>query len=133
VKRSASGFTYATAKTEGNIGLIMGLVKLTPQGAKALLEQGGTARKADLTKTMEAAGVKLVGYWFAEGSEWDVVGLFDYPESFDTAASALFSLRAMASGVWQEARTIRLASVESVDAAVAIPLTPLVDDVPIRS
>jgi len=67
---------YASSKG-GVMALVLGMTKYTPEATKSLLAEGPTARAAYVTKTMEAMGGKVLGYYFAEGADFDVVALID--------------------------------------------------------
>lgn len=62
--------------------------KLTTEGLKGTLEEGGKKRKAAITKAIESLGGKLETYYYAFG-EYDVVGIADMPDNVSAAAFAM--------------------------------------------
>src|SRR4051812_4904143 len=57
------------------LALVLG--KLSPEATKGLLKQGLAAREEYFRSIAEPRGVKVHGYYFAEGGEWDVVVLVE--------------------------------------------------------
>lgn len=84
----------------------------TSEGTKALLKEGGTARRAAVEKLAESVGGKLEAMYFAFG-ESDAYVIADLP---DSAAAAAFSLVALASGALSVKTTVLLTP-EEMDAA----------------
>jgi len=60
----------------------------TAEGAKGLVRDGGSGRRAAAAKTMESLGGKLEAFYFAFG-DVDVYAIFDLPDSVTAAAAAL--------------------------------------------
>jgi uncharacterized protein with GYD domain len=84
----------------------------TTDGAKALMTEGGTRRKAAVEKMLSGLGGKVEAFYFALGDS-DVYVIVDVP---DTISGAALSLAVNASG------TVRISSVmlmtpEELDAA----------------
>jgi uncharacterized protein with GYD domain len=84
----------------------------TPEGAKGLIKEGGTARKAAVQKALEGLGGKLDSFYYTFGAN-DVVVICDLP---DTVTGLALSLAVNASGAVRIS-TAPLLSVEDVDAA----------------
>ena len=82
------------------------------EGAKGLIKEGGTGRKAAVQKAIEGLGGKLESFYYTFGAA-DVIGICDMPDTFSGLA---FSLAVNASGAVRISTT-PLLSVEEVDAA----------------
>ncbi|HTP00717.1 MAG TPA: GYD domain-containing protein [Anaerolineales bacterium] len=83
------------------------------EGAKGLIKEGGTARRAATEKAVQSMGGKLEAYYFAFG-ETDGFGLVDMPDNVSVAA---INLTIGASGAVRTKTTV-LITPEEVDAAV---------------
>jgi uncharacterized protein with GYD domain len=88
-------------------------VSYTPQGAKGLLDQGGTVRRAAITEMVESVGGSVEACYFSVGAD-DVVVVGEVPD--ETAAAALH-FRTIASG-GSVSRTTPLLTAGQVDDAV---------------
>lgn len=86
--------------------------KYTSEGAKGLVKEGGSKRKAAVEKAVKGLGGKLESIYYAYG-EADVYAVVEMPDS--TSALAL-SLVINASGA-VHLKSIPLITVEEVDAA----------------
>ena len=84
----------------------------TSDGAKALLNEGGTSRKAQATALVESLGGTVECFYFAYGSD-DVVAVIDMP---DGASATAASLTVSSSGK-VSIRLTPLITPEEVDAA----------------
>jgi uncharacterized protein with GYD domain len=84
----------------------------TAEGAKGLMKEGGTARKAAVQKALEGLGGKIESIYYTFGSS-DVIVICDIP---DTISALALSLAVNASGAVRIATT-PLITVEEVDAA----------------
>jgi uncharacterized protein with GYD domain len=84
----------------------------TAQGAKGLLKEGGSARRAAVEKLVESAGGRLEAFYFAFG-ENDVYALVDLPDHASVAAATL----AVTAGGGGGPKTIVLLTPEEVDQA----------------
>jgi uncharacterized protein with GYD domain len=84
----------------------------TAEGVKGLIKEGGSGRKASVTKAVEAMGGKVEAFYYAFG-ETDAVVILDVP---DAATAAAVSMAVNASGAVRTHLT-PLLSVEDVDAA----------------
>ena len=84
----------------------------TPDGAKGLLKDGGSARRTAVQKAIEGLGGTLDLFYFTFG-ETDVVSICDMP---DTVSGLALSLTVNASGAVRASVT-PLISVEDIDAA----------------
>lgn len=84
----------------------------TAEGAKGLLKEGGTARKAAVQKALESVGGKLESVYYTFGTS-DVIAICDIPD----AVSALALSMAVNSSGAVRLSTTPLLTVEDVDAA----------------
>ena len=86
--------------------------RYTAEGAKGLLREGGSGRRAAIIKTVESVGGKLEGAYFAFG-DVDVYIIVDLPDNISAAA---VSLAANQSG-FIASKTIVLMTPEEMDQA----------------
>jgi uncharacterized protein with GYD domain len=84
----------------------------TPDGARGLLKEGGSARKAQVEKIVSGFGGKVEAFYYAYGDA-DVYAIIDLP---DAATGIAFSLAVNGSGGVRLA-TIPLITPEEIDAA----------------
>lgn len=84
----------------------------TADGTKALLNEGGSGRKAAVQKSLSSVGGKVEAFYYAFG-EADVYVIVDMPDAITVAA---VSLAVNASGM-VELSTIPLLTPEEIDAA----------------
>ena len=84
------------------------------EGARGLLKDGGSARRAAVQKMVEGAGGKLESFYYAYGAH-DVIAVTDLP---DAASALALSLAVNASGAVRLSTT-PLITPEEVDAACA--------------
>jgi uncharacterized protein with GYD domain len=84
----------------------------TAEGAKGLMKEGGTGRKAAVQKAIEGLGGKLDSIYYTLGAA-DVIVICDMP---DTLSGLALSLAVNASGAVRISTTPIL-SVEEVDTA----------------
>jgi uncharacterized protein with GYD domain len=84
----------------------------TAEGARGVLKEGGSSRRATVQKVVEGLGGKLEAFYYAFGDA-DVYGIADLP---DAAAATAFSLTVNASGA-VHLSTIPLMTPEEIDAA----------------
>lgn len=84
----------------------------TSDGAKGLLKEGGTKRRAAVEKIIEAAGGKLEAFYYAYGDD-DAFIIADLP---DAMAGLAISLTVNASGAVRLS-SLPLITPEEVDAA----------------
>jgi uncharacterized protein with GYD domain len=84
----------------------------TPEGAKGLLKEGGTARRAAVEKLMKSLGGRLEAFYFAFG-ESDAYIITEVPDNVTVAA---LSLSVSASGSIHT-KTIVLLTPEEIDQA----------------
>jgi uncharacterized protein with GYD domain len=82
------------------------------EGAKGVLEKGGTARQAAIEAMVEGVGGRVESFYFAFGED-DVYLVLDLP---DNAAAAAVTLRVNAAGR-ARAKTVVLLTPEEIDAA----------------
>ena len=81
-------------------------------GAKGLIKEGGTARKATVTKIVEGMGGKVEAFYFAYGDN-DTFVICDFPD----AASGLAMVMAVNSSGAATCTTVPLITPEELDAA----------------
>jgi uncharacterized protein with GYD domain len=86
--------------------------RYTAEGAKGLLREGGSGRRAAVAKAVESAGGKLEAIYFAFG-DVDVYIIIDLPDNISAAA---VSLAANQSG-FITSKTIVLMTPEEMDQA----------------
>ena len=84
----------------------------TAEGAKGLVKEGGTGRRASVTKAIEGLGGKVEAFYFAYGAH-DAVVVVDLPD--ETAGLAL-SIAVNSSGAVRSTTT-PLITPEEMDAA----------------
>jgi uncharacterized protein with GYD domain len=84
----------------------------TAEGARGLLKEGGTARRATVQKLIEGLGGKVEAFYFAYGED-DAYVITDVP---DVASGLAVSLAVNASGAVRLS-TIPLITPEEIDAA----------------
>ena len=89
----------------------------TTEGAKGLMKQGGTARRAVVQKMIEHLGGRLELFYFALG-ERDVYLIFEVP---DNPTAAAISLAVAGTGAIRM-KTIVLLTAEEIDEAVKTPV-----------
>ena len=89
-------------------------VSYTAEGARGLLKDGGTKRRAAAKALVEGLGGKLEAVYFAFGGT-DVYAICDMP---DAASAAAGSLAVGASGA-ASSETVVLLTAEEIDQAVA--------------
>jgi uncharacterized protein with GYD domain len=86
--------------------------RYTAEGAKGLMREGGSGRRAAVTKTVESVGGKLEAFYFGFG-DVDVYIIVDLP---DNVSAAAVSLAANQSG-FLASKTIVLMTPEEMDQA----------------
>jgi uncharacterized protein with GYD domain len=86
--------------------------RYTAEGAKGLLREGGSGRRAAIAKTVESVGGKLEAAYFAFG-DVDVYIIVDLPDNISAAA---VSLAANQTG-FIASKTIVLMTPEEMDQA----------------
>jgi uncharacterized protein with GYD domain len=84
----------------------------TSEGAKGLIKEGGSGRKAAVEKALEGLGGSLEAFYYTFGAD-DVIVICDMPDAITGLA---LSLAVNASGA-VHISTTPLLSVEEVDAA----------------
>ena len=84
----------------------------TPDGAKALAQEGGSKRKAAVEKMVASIGGKLEAFYFAFG-ESDIYVVVDVP---DTTSGAALTLAVNSSGM-VKISSVMLLTPEEIDAA----------------
>lgn len=84
----------------------------SPEGAKGLMKEGGTGRRAAVQKALESVGGKLEAIYYTFGAD-DVIAICEMP---DSVTGLGLSIAINASGA-VKISTTPLLSVEEVDAA----------------
>jgi len=90
----------------------------TPEGAKGILKEGGSARRAAVEKAVTGLGGKLETFYFAFGSV-DAYVIVDLPDNTTAAAMAL----AVGQSGLASTKTVVLLSMEEADAATKKSVT----------
>jgi len=88
------------------------VASFTAEGAKGLLKEGGTARRAAVEKMIKGLGGKLEGFYFAFGDN----DAYTISDGLDNAGAAALSLAVCASGAVRT-KTIVLLTPEEMDQA----------------
>jgi uncharacterized protein with GYD domain len=89
----------------------------TSEGAKGLMKEGGSARRAAAQKALDSVGGKLEAFYFAFGRE-DIYLIVDVP---DNASAIAVSLAVNASGI-ARITTTPLLTADELDAAAKKPV-----------
>jgi uncharacterized protein with GYD domain len=84
----------------------------TPDGAKGIIKDGGSARRAAIDKAVAALGGKMEAFYFAFGGV-DAYVIVDLPDNVTAAAMAL----AVNQSGLASTRTVVLMTPEEADAA----------------
>ncbi|MGW1893263.1 GYD domain-containing protein [Streptomyces sp. NPDC002004] len=84
----------------------------TAEGAKGLVAEGGTGRRAAVERVLRSCGGSLEAMYFAYG-DTDLYCIVDFPDHVSMAAVAM---TVRASGALQS-RTVPLLSVDDIDEA----------------
>lgn len=87
-------------------------VSYTPDGARGLIEHGGSARRAAIKESIEAAGGELEAFYFAFGGT-DAYVIASHRDNETAVAQAL----AVAASGAVTLRTVVLLTPEEIDAA----------------
>jgi uncharacterized protein with GYD domain len=87
-------------------------VSYTPEGARGLVEHGGSARRRAIEESIEAAGGRLEAFYFAFGAT-DAYVIAEHVDNVTAVAQAL----AVAASGGATVRTVVLLSPEEIDAA----------------
>ena len=90
----------------------------TPDGAKGLMKEGGSARRAAAEQALKSVGAKMEAFYFALGDN-DAYVIVDAP---DNAAMAAASVAINASGA-VHSKTIVLMTPEEMDQATKKSVT----------
>jgi uncharacterized protein with GYD domain len=88
------------------------VASFTAEGAKGLLKEGGTARRAAVEKMIKGLGGKLEGFYFAFGDN----DAYTISDGLDNASAAALSLAVSATGAVR-IKTIVLLTPEEMDQA----------------
>jgi uncharacterized protein with GYD domain len=91
---------------------IMVKASYNAEGAKGLLKEGGTSRRATVQKLIEGLGGKVEAFYYAYG-DYDAYVIADVP---DTTSGIALSLAVNASGAIRLS-TVPLITPEEIDAA----------------
>lgn len=90
----------------------------TPEGAKGIIKEGGSARRAAIEKAVTALGGRLEAFYFAFGGV-DAYVIVDLPDNATAAAMAL----AVGQSGLAATKTVVLLTGEEVDAATKKSVT----------
>ncbi len=88
------------------------IASYTPEGAKGVLKNGGTARVDTVKKTIKGLGGKLQSFHFAFGAE-DAYVIVDLPDNVAAAALGL----AVSSAGLTSVKTVVLLTADEIDEA----------------
>jgi uncharacterized protein with GYD domain len=91
------------------------IVNYAPEGARALMSSGGSARRSVVEKTASGLGGRLESFDYAFGSD-DAYTIVDLPDSESAAALAL----TVSSSGLVRVRTVVLLTPEQIDRASQI-------------
>jgi uncharacterized protein with GYD domain len=91
--------------------------KYTADGAKGIIKEGGSARKAAIEKSVVALGGRLESFYFAFG-DVDAYVIVDLPDNTTAAAMAL----AVGQSGLASTKTVVLLTTEEADAATKKPV-----------
>jgi uncharacterized protein with GYD domain len=94
------------------MGKYMFEAKYSPEGAKAVKKDGGTARRAAVEKSVASIGGRLEAFYYAFGGS-DAYVLVDLPDNVSAAAMAL----AVNQSGLASTKTVVLLTPEEMDAA----------------
>ena len=86
----------------------------SPEGARGLLREGGTRRRAAVERLMQSLGGRLEAFYYEFG-DTDLYMIVDVPDNV-AAASASLIVAASGAGRW---RTVVLLTPEDMDRAAA--------------
>lgn len=84
----------------------------TPEGAKGIIKEGGSARRAAIEKAVTGLGGRLEAFYFAFGGV-DAYVIVDLPDNVTAAAMAL----AVGQSGLASTKTVVLLTMEETDAA----------------
>ena len=90
----------------------------TPEGAKGIIKEGGSARRAAVEKAVTGLGGRLEAFYFAFGGV-DAYVIVDLPDNVTAAAMAL----AVGQSGLASTKTVVLLSMDEVDAATKKSVT----------
>jgi uncharacterized protein with GYD domain len=92
--------------------------KYTPEGAKGIIKEGGSARRAAIEKAVTGLGGRLEAFYFAFGGV-DAYVIVDLPDNATAAAMAL----AVGQSGLASTKTVVLLTMEEADAATKKSVT----------
>ena len=92
--------------------------KYTAEGAKGIIKEGGSARRAAIEKAVAGLGGRLETFYFAFGGV-DAYGIVDLPDNVTAAAMAL----AVGQSGLASTKTVVLLTTEEADAATKKSVT----------
>jgi uncharacterized protein with GYD domain len=92
--------------------------KYTPEGAKGIIKEGGSGRRAAIEKAVVGLGGKLETFYFAFGGV-DAYVIVDLPDNVTAAAMAF----AVGQSGLASTRTVVLLTMEETDAATKKAVT----------
>lgn len=90
----------------------------TPEGAKGIIKDGGSARRAAIEKAVTGLGGRLESFYFAFGGV-DAYVIVDLPDNASAAAMAL----AVGQSGLASTKTVVLLTMEETDAATKKSVT----------
>jgi uncharacterized protein with GYD domain len=107
--------TTVSLEIGGTMSKYLVTASYNAEGAKGLMEEGGSKRLAAATAAIESGGGSIDSFYYAFG-EHDVIGIVDFP---DAASAVAVSLMINSTGA--VSLTLKpLITVEEIDAAAAM-------------
>jgi uncharacterized protein with GYD domain len=104
----------ASSHEVSNMSKFLVTASYTADGAKGLMQEGGTKRRAAATAAIESVGGSVDCFYYAFGAD-DVVAIADFP---DDASATAVSLMINSTGA-VNLKLTPLMTVEDIDAAAA--------------
>lgn len=96
----------------------LGLLKLAPEGARLVIDDGPSARREHYQRMAAEAGGTIEGSWLTNVGDWDLVLLLDVPGA-TAAEGAAATLARTAAGSYVAERWIELIDLDDVAEALA--------------
>ena len=102
------------------MALALGMIKLTPTATANLIKEGPVQRAEYFAKWLESLGGKLLGYYYAENSEIDIVTVMELPDEMRANAARCMATWASSwsTGMSQDLDVTWLATPEEFAAAL---------------
>ena len=99
------------------MALYLQLVKFSPKGAQALLEQGFKARRDEVSRIFDESGLGTVkAFWFIADGDWHVASVVEQNDASHTFG-AESQLRQAATGTIESVRVMRITEGAGIEAS----------------